>query len=252
MKERKIIYLLIYVVLACFFIFWLKPYYFYSILIVLGPPTLVNFFWLERSRKKVLTFSVLSTLLFAPPIELASRLANVWDVQTIFPRPFGEIPMENMLFAFINIFWVLCFYEYFINRDSGATISKRFKYLIGIYVISAVVIYFFYFYNRDFIALNYFQVAVPALIIPAIIFFIKKPDLSKIKKAVLPTAFFAVVFFVYELVSLQIGNWWWPGEYLLSFTILGRVFPIDDIIIWYFLSTPVLIGAYEFFADDWE
>jgi hypothetical protein len=71
-----------------------------------------------------------------------------------------------------------------------------------------------------------------------------------LKKTLLPTLFFAGVFFIYEIVSLKIGSWWWPGEYLKTFIIFGKVFPLDDIIIWYFLSTMTLIGGYEFFADN--
>jgi hypothetical protein len=52
------------------------------------------------------------------------------------------------------------------------------------------------------------------------------------------------------VVSLKIGSWWWPGEYIKTFIIFGKVFPLDDIIIWYLLSTITLIGGYEFFADN--
>lgn len=251
-KKKKIICLFAYVVFASVLVYSLKPYYFFSILIVLLPPALVNFLWLKRSRRKILLFSILSTLFFAPPVELAARLANAWDVQSIFPRPFDLIPFENMLFAFLNVFWVLSFYEYFVDRDTIGSVSKRLKYLLGIYCLVAVLVYSLYFYNHEIIALNYFQLAVPVLIIPSIIFFFTIPALNKIKKAVLPTVFFALVFFIYELVSLKIGSWWWPGEYFFPLTIGGKVFPLDDVIIWYLLSTPVLIGSYEFFADDWK
>jgi hypothetical protein len=90
--------------------------------------------------------------------------------------------------------------------------------------------------------------SVPILIIPSLLIFYHKPKL--IKKTILPTIFFALVFFVYELTSLLIGSWWWPGEYLWPITIFGHIFPLDDVIIWYFLSTPTLIGGYEIFMDD--
>lgn len=249
-RQAKIIFLFFYVILACLIVLLLKPYYLFSIMIVLVPPSLLNFLWLKKSRTKILLFSVFSTLLLALPVELASRLANVWDVQSVFPRPFGLIPLENMLFAFINLLWVLSFYEFFTDRDGSKLISKKIKYLIGLYCLWAAIIYIFYFYNKNLIALNYFQMAVPVLVIPSAIIFIKKPGL--LRKTILPTIFFAVVFFVYEIVSLKIGSWWWPGAYLLSFQIDGGVFPLDDVIIWYFLSTPALIGGYEFFADDWK
>lgn len=249
-KQRRLLYLYSYFCLTVTLILFLKPLYFYSIIIVLVPPALMNFIWLKKSKKKILIFSLFSTALFAPPIELATRLANVWDVQSIFFRPFGLIPLENMLFAFINIFWGLSFYEYFVDRDLPEKISKRFRYLLVLYIILAVFVYGFYFYNKNLISINYFTMSVPILIIPAIYIFSRNPGL--LKKTILPTVFFAVVFFLYELISLRIGSWWWPGEYFYTFMIDGNKFPLDDIIIWYFLSTPTLIAGYEFFADDFK
>jgi hypothetical protein len=249
-KSLKISGLLAYVFLACIFVFFFKPTYLLSILIVLLPPSLINFLWLKNSRAKVFIFSLLSTLIFAPPIELASRLANVWDVQSVLPRFFGLVPLENMLFAFFNFFWVLTFYEYFTDGDTDQTFSKKFRYLIGLYFLEAAIVYVLFFFNRRLVTLNYFSMAAVILIIPATLIFVKKPRL--LKKTILPTAFFAIIFFVYEIVSLKIGSWWWPGHYLLPIHLWGTIFPLDDVIIWYLLSTPALIGGYELFMDDWN
>lgn len=239
-----------YVTLACFGVLLIRPYYFVSILLVLGPPSLANFLLLKKSRFKILLFASVSTLLFAPPVELATRLANAWDVQSIFPRPFGLIPWENMLFAFINFFWVLAFYEYFVDRDTNAKISKNFKYLVWLYVIFAAIIFAGYYYARYLVASSYFAMSIPILILPGAIIFFKRPQL--LKKTVLPMLFFAAVFFIYEVISIIVGSWWWPGHYVLAVHPYGITFPIDDVVIWYLLSTPALIGGYEFFADDWS
>lgn len=249
-KVGQLLLLLFYVFFASIFIWWLEPKYIFTVIIVLVPPALLNFFWLKRSRLKILFFSLAATLLFAPPVELCARLADVWEVQTIFPEILGYIPIENMIFAFLNFFWVLTFYEYFVDNDTSSKISARFKYLVGLFCLASVTVYTLYAYDHQLVTLNYFQLALVVLFIPAVLIFGKKPEL--IKKTILTTLFFAIVFFVYELVALKIGNWWWPGEYLYTFTVWGEVFPLDDIIIWYFLSTPVLIGGYEFFADDWK
>lgn len=248
-KLKKLIFLLGYVLLACVLVYFLKPDYFYSILIVLGPPSLLNYFWLKKSKSSILFFSLITTAIFAPPIELASRLANTWDVQSIFYRPFGYIPLENMLFAFFNFLWVLSFYKYFVDKATNLPkISQRFKYLFFLYTLLAFIVFMLYFYNKNIISLNYWLMSVPILIIPSLLIFYHKPKL--IKKTILPTIFFALIFFVYELTSLLIGSWWWPGEYLWPITIFGHIFPLDDVIIWYFLSTPTLIGGYEIFMDD--
>lgn len=251
-KKKRVTFLAAYVLLATLLVLFLKPYYFFSLLIVLMPPSLINFYWIkdQTARKSILLFSLVSLALFAPPVELSTRLANVWDVQSIFPRPFGLIPLENMLFAFFNFFWGLSFYVYF----SSSVVKKlrksvRFKYLVTLYLLLNVLIYGLFFLNPALIKTSYAVMAVTILILPMGIIFARYPKLYK--KTVLPTLFFAFVFFVYEIISLEIESWWWPGSYLYSFNFNGHVFPLDDVVIWYFLSTPALIAGFEYFANDY-
>lgn len=247
-KKNKIIFLFLYVAFASFFVYLFKPVYLLSIFIVLGPPSLVNFFWLKKSKTKIFIFSVVTTFLFAPPVEISARLADAWDVQSVLPRIFGIAPIENLLFAFFNFFWVLCFYEYFVDKDRSKKINSKIKIIVGLYCVLFLLVFFLFFYNQALITLNYHLLAVIILFIPGLILFYKNPKI--IKKTWLPTFFFAIVFFIYEIVSLLVGSWWWPGEYLWPIKINGIIFPIDDVLIWYLLSTPVLIAGYEFFVDD--
>jgi len=248
--NKKILFLLGYVLFAGLLVFIFKPMYLVSIIFVLVPPSIINFIWLKKSKLKIFAFSFTTVFIIAPAIELCARLANVWDVQSIIWRPFDLIPVENMIFAFLNFLWVLSFYEYFVDKDSSKKISSRFKILMAIYVFGAAIIYTIFFINKELVTLNYIVISIPLLILPAILIFVSKPSL--IKKVIVPTIFFAIIFFYYELISLFIGSWWWPGEYMFNTSIFGKVFPLDDVIIWYFLSTPVLIGGYEFFTDDWR
>jgi len=247
-KRKRLLLLGLYVLVSCAAVYILKPVYLLSIIIVLVPPAVLNFLWLEKSRGKILLFSAATTLLFAPPVELSARLANAWDVQSILPRLFGIAPLENLLFAFLNFFWVLCFYEYFIDRDKSSKISPRLRFIIFGYCLLAASVFAGFLINGNTVSLNYHILSVIILLVPGVIIFSLKPKL--LAKTWLPTLFFAFVFFVYEIVSLLIGSWWWPGEYLWPVNMFGRIFPLDDVIIWYLLSTPVLIGGYEFFVDD--
>jgi len=248
-KENKILFLFLYVVFASFVVYFVIPNYFTSILIVLAVPALINFYWLKKARAKVLFFSFITTLLFAPPIELLARMANAWDVSSIFMRPFGLIPWENILFAFLNFFWVLSFYEYFFDSEKKFfDISRKFKYLFFLYLILSIVVYILFFNNPSLLATDYYLLGL-IFLLPAFIFLLLKfPHIFK--KSLFTIAFFALVFLFYEIVSMSIGHWWWPGNYLLTISLSGMIFPIDDIVIWYFLSTPTLILGYEFFVDD--
>lgn len=247
-KTNKLLFIISYLIIALVFVLITKPLYIISIIIVLAIPSFANFLWLKNSRWPVFLFSLTAALLFAPPVELMARLVNVWDVQSIFYRPFGLIPLENMLFAFLNFFWGLSFYKYFVDNDSFTVISKKFKYLVGLYIIFSTAAYGLYFYNPNLIGANYFTIALIILVIPGALLIINNPGLFK--KTLTTTFFFAILFFVYELISLKIGSWFWPGDYLLSLNIFGQKMPLDDIIIWYFMSTPVLIYGYKYFIED--
>ncbi len=248
-KKPKLIFLfIIYVILTSILVWILKPIYFISLIIIIGIPTTLNFILLKHSKLKIILFSFLATLLFAPAIELMCRLANVWDVQTIFPRILEILPIENMIFAFFNFVWVLSFYEYFIDKNTKDKISNKLKYVVIMFSLLFVFTLVLFFYNSNIITLNYYEMAIIFLIIPAIILTFVEPKI--IKKTVVPILFFSIIFFVYEFIAIQIGNWWWPAEYLLPINLFGHVFPIDDIIFWYILSTMTLILGYEFFVDD--
>lgn len=247
-KIKQLFFISAYLLLALIFVLYLKPLYIISIIVVLGIPSIINFYWLKNSRWPVFLFSICAALLFAPPVELMARVANVWDVQSIFYRPFGLIPIENMIFAFLNFFWGLSFYKYFIDDDRPTAISNNFKYLIGLFIFFDILIYSLFFYNPSLIGANYFLIAIIILFIPGVLLLTENPKI--IKKTIIPTIFFAILFFTYELVSLKIGSWFWPGTYLFNLKICGQSMPLDDIIIWYFMSTPVLIAGYEFFMVD--
>lgn len=246
-KKLQILGLFTYVVFAIIIVYIFRPTYLVNLFIVYLPPSLINYFWLKKSGHKILLFSIITVLLFAPPIELVARLADAWDVQSTLPRLFGTAPIENLIYAFFNFFWPLCFYEYFIDKDKSYKTSKKLKYLVGLYLALSLAVYVSFAIYGELIAINYWLVGVGVLL-PSILILGKNPKL--INKIILPTIFFGLVFFVHEVMSLELGHWWWPGEYLLPIKLFGNQFPLDDALIWYVFSTPALIGGYEFFVDD--
>ncbi|MFA6416527.1 MAG: hypothetical protein WCW56_03560 [Candidatus Paceibacterota bacterium] len=230
--------------------FW-SPNYLANILLVYTLPVLLNLWWLKKTKWRILIFSLITTLLFALPIELLSRLADSWDVATTLPRLWGLIPLENMLFAFINFVWVLAFYEYFIDGETRPRLGRRAVQLLALYLTFFILtVGSFLLFNSRLFGLSYWAVGLLILFLPAVLIFRRRPGL--LKKTVLPTIFFALIFFIHEMISMKLGHWWWPGQYLLPTHFLGQTFPLDDVIIWYLLSTPALIGGYEFFIDDYR
>ncbi|MBU4536896.1 hypothetical protein KJ603_02570 [Patescibacteria group bacterium] len=249
-KFSKILLLFSLFILGCLIVIFTEVNYFLNILIVYLPATALTLYWAKNSRGKIIAFALLATLFFAIPIEIIARLANAWDVQSILPRIDNLAPLENIFYAFLNMLWPLAFYEKFVDKDKKQKISHRGKYLFLMFLIFSAITYSFYFINKEIITLDYWQIGIIFLLIPAILIF--SHNIKLLKKTILPLVFFAIIFLIHELISLYLGHWWWPGNYLLPIELFGKTFPLDDVIIWYVLSTPMLIGGYELFWDDFK
>lgn len=221
--------------------------YWQSLLAVYALPVILNFLWLQRARLKVLVFSLATTIIFAVPVELLSRLADSWDVASSFPRLFGIVPIENLVYAFLNFLWVLSFYEYFFDHDTGRRFSSRAKYLLGLYVVLFVIAMTIFLFLSQQIIFHYWLIALMIIFIPLLLLSFLTD--FKWRSFIVPTIFFAFIFFSHEIISLRLGYWWWPGEYLWPITLFGQTFPIDDVIIWHLASTPALLSGYKYFID---
>ncbi len=242
--------LLVYVLLACGLVWLLRPTYLLSLLLIFYIPALITLCWLKHNQGKVLLFSFLALLFFAPPVELLARAANAWQVQTLFPQLLGLIPLENMLFAFVNFFWALSLYEYFTANDQPFKISRRIWVLLALYLALDLATFAWFFLGANFTGLDYHLLALPILVVPFVLLFYRRPKLffATLKS----TGFVFVALLVYEAIAVILGHWWWPGHYLWPINWFGHTLPLDDVVIWYLLSTPVLVGGYEYFFKGYS
>jgi len=231
-------------------VYFFRPSYLLSELVVLLPPLAYTLYCLPRAEvKRILRFALFSAVMFAPPVEFVARLNNIWDVQSTFPRILGLVPPENLIFAFVNFAWFVGFYK--LVRPSQILQAKnlgRQVVLTSLYFLLWPVIYLLYKYQPNWLVLSYFQLSITILFVPLVYFLFTRP--SSILETWRVTLFFALLLFWYEVISLLIGSWWWPlNNYFYTIAIAGRNFPIDDVIIWYLISTPVLLVSYDYFVD---
>jgi hypothetical protein len=174
-------------------------------------------------------------------------LANSWDVSSSFPRLFALVPVENLFYAFINFVWVLSFYEYFFDHDTGRRFSPRSKYLLGLYLVLFCFSMLIFLFFLEQIIFHYWLIAFIIIFVPLLI--LASCYDFKWKSFIGPTVFFAFIFFSHEILALRLGYWWWPGEYLWPISLFGQTFPLDDVVIWHLASTPALLAGYKFFID---
>lgn len=249
MKERKLIALCaVWLPISYAAILLFKPPYLANILLVYIPVVALLLHHAKESRRRILIFSIVTVVLFAPAVELTARLANIWDVQSDFPRMLGLIPFENMVYAFFNFILGASLTEILIVNKPSATISNRFKWLILLYLLLAVVTYSLFSINPELITFSYPVIGLIFLAIPAAMILVTNK--KYLNTLWLPVILLGITFFTHEVVSLHVGHWWWPSKYIYQVSI-GRVaIPIEDIVIWHILSGIALVSGYRFFVTD--
>ena len=223
-----------------------RPGYLLNIILVYVPGLIFTLTRLKNSTKKILIFGVTS-ILFILPVEVLARLTNSWDVASDFQRILEIAPIENVLYGLVNIIFPLAFYEYFYDLDRNWKISNRYKILIGIYIALFGITFGLFFIDKNLLKLDYWIIGL-AIILPIMILVIKfKPHI--LKRLIVPALIFGSMYLIHEVVSMYIGHWWWPGNYLLPLNMAGHIYPLDDLIIWIFCSNVAVISGYEVLWD---
>lgn len=245
-KFKHFVVLLILFVVGILAVLIIQPTYIENILLVYLPGTIYCLGLLKRSKKKILLFAAVS-LLFIIPVELLARMTDSWDVSSIFPRLLGIAPIENMVYALVNLVYPLAFYEYFYDQDRSRKISSRWKLLVTAYLILFIGTFSLYFIAPELIKFDYWMLGIAIFIPVFILLFTQKAHI--LKRLLVPALVFGLMFGIHELVSMALGHWWWPGNYLFPIEIFGQIYPVDDIIIWLLFSVVGVISGYEALWD---
>ncbi len=245
-KLKHFLVLIILFVIGILLVLLIQPTYIESIILVYFPSTIYTLGLLRKSKRKILLFA-LASILFILPVELLARMTNSWDVSSIFPRLLGIAPLENIVYALVNLIYPLAFYEYFFDNDRNRNISSRWKILVTAYLILFISTFSLYFIAPDIIQFDYWMIGLAIFIPVFILLFTQKAHI--LKRLVIPAVFFALMFGIHEIVSMSLGHWWWPGSYLLPLEIFGHIYPVDDLVIWLLFSVIGVISGYEALWD---
>lgn len=204
--------------------------------------------------KKVFLFSVSVSILIMIVVEYISNLTGTWYViSSIIPyRLFGFVTIEAILWAFSTCYFILIFYEYFINRHRTKKIWNKKMYIItgmGLFVFIIFLIALFSVPKILNIPYFYLIFGIVVLLIPFLVQLFKYSKITS--RFFLEGIYFFYLSFIYEVVGLKLGWWSFPGSHFIGWvTILEVSFPVEEIIFWFVLLALTTISYYEFFDDD--
>jgi hypothetical protein len=65
------------------------------------------------------------------------------------------------------------------------------------------------------------------------------------------TAYFFLIYFLFEITGLELSQWSFPGVNFVGWMEIGKYrFPIEEFFIWMILTTIAVLSYFEFFDDD--
>lgn len=257
MKKRESIDLaiiLVWPIIATIITFSLKLSGFWGVILFLALPPLYLGFRRKQYLKKALIFALATCVLLMVWIEYIAEITGTWFVpSTIFPfKLFGIVVIEVIMWAFFTGFFIVMFYEYFIDKHATKRLwSPKLKYIFIIGLIVFFVFLFTLFAFPSLLKIPYFYLVfgVVILLIPFLIQLFRYPKTTS--KFFLAAAYFFYLHFLLEVLGLKMGWWSFPGpEFIGWVKVFGVSFPIEEFIFWFILLALATLSYYEFFDDD--
>lgn len=247
------------IVISAFFLASVLP----SIVFSLFPPLVLNIFWFIipalylaiRERKnfsKILTATLFIGLL-AFDLDIFFLHNGAWEpyISSFSFTIFGA-PLEEMLWFFFHIFYILIFYEHFIDDENQFCISRKLKYLIGISTGFFLLVLLFIYAFPNFSRIGYSYLTIGSVAMIPILGYIILKRVQLLRKVVPLGIFFFIFAFIMEIQALRFGFWSFSDvqNYLYLVTIFGATFPLEEIVFWMVLGPSAVTAYYEIFADD--
>jgi len=176
--------------------------FFVSIILFLAFPSIYLSFRLKRNLSKIILIPLVISLPLMVIIEYFGYISLQWSFPpSVFPfAMFGVVTMEPLIWIFFNVYFVIVFYEYFLNsHHSNKSYNAKFKYLF-LGMLLYFLIFLFLFFNFSIPSIPYFYLYFGLVLfgLPIVVQFILFSKRKKLISNMLLTAayFFYLSFFV--------------------------------------------------------
>lgn len=205
---------------------------------------------LKKLVLKAFLFSVVTAFPLGIIWDYVAHLNEDWMATSIFPfRLFELVVIEDILWVFVLIYFVILFYEYFLDSHRDAQRwHPRMRFLVWLFVIlfAVFVLLYLVFPRALYIPYFYFWASLMVLVIPSCMELFRRPRL--LPKFLVAGAYFFFLNFVYEITALKLGQWNFPGAYVGTISLGGVEFPFEEFFL--MAGAIAILSYYEPFDDD--
>ncbi len=253
MKKLDIILLILFPVIATLVTLSLRLNYFWAILLFSGPPVIYLSLRTPKVIAKAALFSVVLTIPFGIIVNFIGIQDNSWYVPTtIFPfRLLGILPIEDIMGGFLLIYWVVIYYEHFLDKGKQKLVDGKMKYLMLLIVLLFIVFFALLANRPEFLKIKYayFWLGMILFVLPVISMLSIFPKL--LSKYLKVTAYFATLLAMFEYTGISLNQWVFPGEnYIGWVAYFGYRIPVEELVFFVILLVIGILSYYEFFDDD--
>lgn len=213
----------------------------------------------KRFNYKKIVAAILSMGISLSALDFVMTSNRGWwlprDQMLVFPGIDGFWSLDNTVWSFFFIFFLISFYEYFLDDERSKKISKHFRYFVWLPIIvtciSGSFILFFPPLTHPVIPYAYLALLFLPVFVPIALLILKKPNaLELLGKFTLASGFFFFVDMTHELTALHTHQWYFPGQYIGIISVTGVTFPIEELVLFITFSTFSFLAYYELFVDD--
>ena len=252
-RDLNILFFGLYPLLAVVLSFALHVNALFSAVVFFGIPAL----YLCWNKPSFITKAALFSLLSIPGMIIVDYISEftgtwLWPLpKSILPKLFGYVSIEVLVWAYLNVFVVVMFYEYFYDaRKRSKLIYPREKKLVFIAILLFLIFLLLLLVQHGALWVPYWYLTFSLLIlVPPVIFEgYKYPKVFwKLFKV---ACYFAYLNLAYELTALKIGWWTFPSKQFIGYvTLFNITFPFEEFFFWIILFTLTILSYYEYYFD---
>lgn len=250
-KRQDLILMIVWPIVASIIsLVWETNFLVSTVLFYILPSIYLSFKYRSLVRK-VFLFS----LVVVPAIIVGDYFAEItgsWFFPTsVFGfKLFGTTVFEVVLWMSSFVYFVVMFYEYFVDHSHMKLTNRKFRWVsLGFTLL--FVAFLVYLASGISIQIPYFYLVFGIIfaIVPIALELLDFPNL--VAKFAKITVYFSFSSFLWEIVALRLHQWTFPGTSFIGWLEIFNVrFPFEEFLIWIILGAAGILSWYEFFDDD--
>lgn len=248
-KKLDILLLCLFPILAVVLSLSFRLNFFVSTLLFFVLP---SFYLSARTSKgilRALIFSIFFGLIPGIVVGYLSVLDKEWYTTTVFPiRIFSLLSIEEVLWIFSLVYFIVIFYEHFIDKGRHKVVDDHFKNL-GIAMSTIFILFIILFLTKsDLLQAKYVYTRTIVFVIPVFILAFRHPHLFL--KLLRVTPYFFAVSLIDLITGVELGHWYYPGNNFVGFVkVFDNQIPYEEFLLFVLLFSACVVGYFEFFDD---